>query len=101
MSAMKILMKLMVAVLAICGSTTALVAAEKEEKISIDQVPPLVRKTIEKNASANELTIGEVTREIEHGKVVYEAEGSRSDGSKLEIEVAEDGKLLEVESGGR
>jgi hypothetical protein len=79
------------------GATALLFAEEKEKVVSRDQVPVNVLKTIDANAKANDATVGEITQETEDGKVVYEAEATRADGSKLEIEVGEDGKLIEIE----
>ena len=72
-------------------------AGDKEDKeanstvVTLEQLPPAVRKTIEKEAAGNK--IEEIEKEIEDGKTVYEAEVT-IDGKEWEIEVAEDGKLI-------
>ena len=43
------------------------------------------------------ITIDEIEKETENGKVVYEAEITK-DGKTCEVEVAEDGTLLESEA---
>lgn len=75
----------------------SVLAEEKEEKeanstvVTLEQLPPAVRKTIEKEAGGNK--IEEIEKETENGKTVYEAEVT-IDGKEWEIEVAEDGKLI-------
>ena len=75
----------------------SVLAEEKEEKeadstvVTLKQLPPAVRKTIEKEAAGNK--IEEIEKETEDGKTVYEAEVT-IDGKEWEIEVAEDGKLV-------
>ena len=66
----------------------------QEEEVSLDEVPAAVKATILKEADGAE--IEKVEREIEDGKVVYEAE-FMVDGQEIEIEVAEDGTLLSRE----
>ncbi len=68
---------------------------EEEVKVSLDQVPAAVKAAVEK-AVANG-TLIELTKETEDGKVVYEAEYKTADGKKREIEMAEDGTVLEEE----
>ena len=67
---------------------------EEEEEVSLDEVPAAVKATILKEADGAEVM--EVEKEIEDGKVVYEAE-FEVDGQEVEIEVAEDGTLLSRE----
>ena len=57
-------------------------------------VPAAVMATIEREAMGGK--IGEIERETEDGKVVYVAEVTIN-GEEWEIEVAEDGKLIEKE----
>ena len=76
----------------------AVLADENEEKVTLDQVPKAVKETINEYADMNSATVNGVTRETEDGKVTYEAEATRTDGSKLEIEVGEDGNLIEIET---
>jgi len=67
---------------------------EDEDEVSLDEVPAAVKATILKEADGAE--VEEVEKEIEDGKVVYEAE-FEVDGQEVEIEVAEDGTLLSRE----
>ncbi|MCK4660286.1 MAG: PepSY-like domain-containing protein [Phycisphaerae bacterium] len=66
-------------------------AVDKEEKVSLDQVPPAVKATILKEAAGAEIT--EIERETKNGKTVYEAEFLR-DGREIEVKVGPDGTLL-------
>jgi hypothetical protein len=65
--------------------------SKKETNITIAQVPPPVRATIEK------VTAGSRIKEIERiecgGKVTYEVEYTK-DGNQREVEFSEDGKML-------
>ena len=70
---------------------------EKEEMeedstaMTLDQLPPAVRKTVEAQAAGNK--IEEIEREISAGKTTYEAEVTVN-GKEHEIIVAEDGTLI-------
>lgn len=66
-----------------------------EEKIPWADVPAAAQKTIQDHAGGGQIL--EVEKETEHGKIVYEAKVKRPDGKTVEIEVAADGKLIEVE----
>ncbi|MBN2376289.1 MAG: PepSY-like domain-containing protein [Sedimentisphaerales bacterium] len=67
---------------------------EDEVEVSLDEVPAVVKATILKEANGAE--IKEIEKEVEDGKVVYEAE-FEVDGQEVEVEVAEDGTLLSRE----
>ena len=67
---------------------------EQETAIAIDQVPAAARKTIEAQAQGGQITA--VGKETEKGKTIYEAAVTMNN-EKWEIEVAEDGTLLEKE----
>jgi len=71
---------------------------KKEEKVTIDQVPPAVKATILREAGGNK--IEEIEKETKDGKTVYEAEW-KADGKEIELTVAEDGTVLKkkVEEG--
>jgi hypothetical protein len=74
----------------------ALPVSAKEEKVKLSDCPAAVQKTIKENANGGKIL--EVEKETKKdGTVVYEAEVKKSDGKKIEIEVAEDGKLIGVE----
>jgi uncharacterized membrane protein YkoI len=81
------------------GSIGALVygGADKDEnkqKVAMADLPPAVQKTIQDNLGGG--TITETAKESKDGKTYYEAEVKRSGGEKVEIKVAEDGKLINV-----
>ncbi len=83
----------LVAAAAAIGFTAA--AGEEEVQISIDQVPPAVRTTIEVNLAGG--TITEIERSAGAERVVYEVEVT-GPGGRFELAVAEDGTLLAVEA---
>ncbi len=64
---------------------------EREEEISLDQVPAAVKATILKEAKGAAIT--EVEKESSKGKTFYEAEWVVG-GKEVEIKVAADGTLL-------
>lgn len=71
-------------------------AEEKEQKVRLSDCPEAVQKTIKENAAGGKII--EVEKETsKSGTVTYEAEIKTSDGKAIEIEVAEDGKLLKTE----
>ena len=68
----------------------------KEEKVKLSDCPAAVQKTIKDSANGGEVL--EVEKETnKDGAVVYEAEVKKASGKKVEITVAEDGKLIDVE----
>jgi uncharacterized membrane protein YkoI len=67
---------------------------EQKQKIAITDLPPAVQKTIQDNLAGGRIT--ETEKETKDGKTYYEAEVQRSGGEKVEIKVAEDGKLINV-----
>src|SRR4051794_4188284 len=62
-----------------------------ETKISLDQAPPAVRKTIDRELVGAQLE--DIARKDHHGKTVYETDVIRG-GQKWEVVVAEDGSVL-------
>jgi hypothetical protein len=71
---------------------------EKEETVKLADCPAAVQKTIKDNADGGKIL--EVEKETKKdGTVVYAAEVKKTDGKRVEIEVAEDGKLIKVEDG--
>jgi len=66
----------------------------EEQTVTLNQVPHAVRKTIERESAGG--NIGEIEKEVDEGKTVYEAE-FKKDGEEFEIKVAESGKLLAKE----
>lgn len=72
-------------------------AEENEQKVKLSDCPEAVQKTIKENAAGGKII--EVEKETsKSGTVTYEAEIKTSDGKVIEIEVAEDGKLLKTEA---
>jgi len=67
---------------------------EREEKVTIDQVPAAAKAAILRETQGAQ--IKEIEQETEHGVTVYEAEAVRN-GKEFEIEVTADGVLLERE----
>ena len=67
---------------------------ENKQKVAMTDLPPAVQKTIQDNLGGG--TITETAKETKDGKTYYEAEVKRSGGEKVEIKVAEDGKLINV-----
>lgn len=64
---------------------------EKEEMVDFATLPQVVQATF--NKESDNQKIDKVEKEMEDGKVVYEAE-VKLNGKDYEIEVAEDGTLL-------
>ena len=75
-----------------CTTLAAEEKEENEEKIKFADAPAAVQKTM--TAEAGGAKIDTVEKEMENGKTVYEAE-VMINGKRYEIEVAEDGTLLE------
>jgi uncharacterized membrane protein YkoI len=82
---------------AVAGGDKAPSAAvhEKEQKLTMDQLPAPVKATIEKEAAGG--TIGEIVRDTEKGKMFYEAQITKN-GKDRYVHVADDGKVLKRES---
>jgi hypothetical protein len=67
-------------------------ADEKNEiTVTIDQVPPAVKATLDQETAGGSVT--DIDKEDHDGKMVYEADASIG-GKPYEIKVAEDGTLL-------
>ncbi len=67
---------------------------ENKQKVAMTDLPPAVQKTIQDNLAGG--TVTETKKETKDGKTFYEAEVQKSGGEKVEIKVAEDGKLINV-----
>jgi uncharacterized membrane protein YkoI len=81
------------------GTIGALVYAgiekdENKQKVAMTDLPPAVQKTIQDNLGGG--TVIETAKEAKGGKTYYEAQVQKSGGEKVEIKVAEDGKLINV-----
>jgi len=88
-----------IAVIIGLGTIGALVYAgmdkdENKQKVAVTDLPPAVQKTIQDNLAGG--TVTETKKETKDGKTFYEAEVQKSGGEKVEIKVAEDGKLINV-----
>jgi uncharacterized membrane protein YkoI len=67
---------------------------ENEHKVAMTELPVAVQKTIQDNLGGG--TVTQTEKETKDGKTYYEAEVQKSGGEKVEIKVAEDGKLIGV-----
>ena len=67
---------------------------ENEHKVTMTELPVAVQKTIQENLGGG--TVTQTEKETKDGKTYYEAEVQKSGGEKVEIKVAEDGKLIGV-----
>lgn len=67
---------------------------DKEEIVTLKQLPQAVRKTLRREST--EGTIGKIEKEIEHGRVIYEAE-IMLDGREYEVKIAANGILIKKE----
>jgi uncharacterized membrane protein YkoI len=87
-----------VAILGIAGIGALVYAGNEEnenkQKVAMTELPASVQKTIQDNLGGG--TVTEVEKETKVGKTYYEAEVKKSGGEKVEIKVAEDGKLIGV-----
>jgi len=94
-----LLIALMVVALCFAVATTGLAGKcgkkEKDQTLTLDQLPPAVRATLE--AQAQGCTIEEIEKETEDGNTVYSADIVKADGTKSEVKIAEDGTLLPPE----
>jgi hypothetical protein len=76
------------------NSTTAEPKAAKKKMLSKADLPGPVQATLDSESQG--CTIGDIEEEKEGGKVVYEIEIS-CNGTAYELEIAQDGKLIEKE----
>ena len=67
--------------------------AEQEVTVKFEDLPQVVQTTFKEESRG--ATITTVEKEIEKGETVYEAEGVEIKGRKYDIEVSEDGTLIE------
>jgi hypothetical protein len=66
-------------------------AEAREVKVTLNDLPSAVRRTLARESTGGQVT--EVEREIKAGKTLFEAD-VRLDGSTYEVLIAADGKLL-------
>jgi uncharacterized membrane protein YkoI len=86
-----------IAVIIGLGTIGALVYAgmdkdENKQKVAMTDLPSRVQKTIQDNLAGG--TVTEIAEGTKDGKTFYEAQVQKSGGEKIEIKVAEDGKLI-------
>jgi hypothetical protein len=67
---------------------------DKDQTISLDQIPQKVKEAVNARLPGAEVTRAE--KETEHGQVVYDLE-LKHRGRKYEMDVKEDGTILEIE----
>jgi hypothetical protein len=85
-------------VFGLAGAPVVVTAAdEKEQKVSLDQLPAPVKATIDKE-TAKGARLKEVTRETERGKTFYEATLVGNKGTERMIHIADNGKIVKRES---
>lgn len=72
--------------------------AERDEKVRWAQLPAAVQKTITDNAGGGKVEEIDKETRTKDGKTVttYGAEVNKPGGKKVEIKVAEDGRLIEL-----
>jgi uncharacterized membrane protein YkoI len=67
---------------------------ENKQKVAMTELPAAVQKTIQDNLAGG--TVTETAKETKYDKTYYDAQVQKSGGEKVEIKVAEDGKLIGV-----
>jgi hypothetical protein len=65
---------------------------ENKQKIAMSELPAAVQKTIQDSLGGG--TIIETGKETKEGQTYYATEIQKAGGEKVEIKVAEDGKLI-------
>jgi len=83
-----------IALAAIVLSAAVALADDKEEKIPPDKLPAKILEAIKGRFPKAEITSAE--KEKEDGKIVYDIE-LKSDGKKYEMDILEDGTIIEIE----
>jgi len=66
---------------------------EKQEEVRLTDIPAAVRATIERELGG--VSPEEIERETENGTIHYEVDAETADGREIDLEVAEDGTLLD------
>jgi len=77
----------------VCLLCTGLFTADTLQALELADLPSAVQETVKRELGSAH--IDEIERDTEDGKVVYEVEAETADGREIELEVAEDGTLLE------
>lgn len=78
-----------------CAAALSLPARAAAEEIALEDAPAVAREAAERIAPG--LDFFRVNREVEAGVVVYEFEAAGPRGEHMEIDIAEDGALDEIE----
>lgn len=84
--------------LGICGCANSQQQTANEEveagevKVQLNETPPAVRETINRELTGNELE--DIAKKQRDGKTVYETDIIKKGGEKWEVVVAEDGKIV-------
>ena len=68
--------------------------SEPKQKLTLSELPDPVQKTIQNNLAGG--TIVEVAKEARDGETYYEALVQKPGGERMEIKVAQDGKLIDI-----
>jgi hypothetical protein len=69
--------------------------AYADEKVEMKDLPAAVQKTIQDYLAGG--TVTGIDKESENGKTSYSADVKKPNGERVEIKVAEDGKLIKAE----
>ena len=78
---------------AFAAATTVLAAPSwAGTDVTLEQLPAPVRATVDRETKGGQIT--DIERDREAGKVIFEVE-FRLDGKEYELDIAEDGTLLE------
>jgi uncharacterized membrane protein YkoI len=77
----------------VCLLSAGLFTADTLQAQELSDLPLAVQKTVRSELGG--ARVDEIERDTEDGKVVYEIEAETADGREIELEVAEDGTLLE------
>ena len=77
----------------VCLLSAGLFTADTLQALELADLPSAVQKTVKRELGS--AYIDEIERDTEDGKVVYKVEAETADGREIELEVAEDGTLLE------
>src|SRR5215831_10934555 len=82
-------------IVALAVPVAAWSASGHETRLTMDQLPPAVKSTIDEESAGG--SVGRLEKETEHGRTFYEAEIVKN-GKESYVHVAEDGKVLKRES---
>jgi len=77
--------------LAVAGAAAVLVGCSHEQKVTMSDLPPAVKATLDRETFGGKVT--ELEKEKKDGKVVYSADAVVN-GQAWDIVIGEDGKLV-------